>query len=56
MLTLEELEEYAFLNHIPIMLKDGIEYLIRYIKENSVTTILEIGTAIGYSSINMGKL
>lgn len=53
MLTLEELEEYAFLNHIPIMLKDGIEYLIRYIKENSVTTILEIGTAIGYSSIKM---
>ncbi len=53
MLTLEELEEYAFLNHIPIMLKDGIEYLTRYIKENSVTTILEIGTAIGYSSIKM---
>lgn len=53
MLTLENLETYASLNHIPIMLKDGINYLTKYIKENSIFSILEIGTAIGYSSIKM---
>ena len=35
------------------MQKDGIEFLINYIKENNIKNILEIGTAIGYSSIRM---
>lgn len=50
---LKELEIYAKENNIPIMLKDGIEYLCHYIKENNILTILEIGSAIGYSSIKM---
>lgn len=50
---LKELEVYAKENNIPIMLKDGIEYLCHYIEENNVLTILEIGSAIGYSSIKM---
>lgn len=53
MLTLEEIENYASLNHVPIMLKDGIDYLTKYIKENNIKSILEIGTAIGYSAIKM---
>ena len=38
------------------MQKDGIEYLCNYIKENNIKTILEIGTAIGYSAIKMAKV
>ena len=50
---LEEMEAYANENHIPIMLPDGIDFLTDYIKNNKVTKILEIGTAIGYSAIKM---
>lgn len=52
-IRISDLEEYARINHVPIMLKDGIEFLINYIKENNIKSILEIGTAIGYSSIKM---
>ena len=48
-----KLEEYAKVNNIPIMQKDGIEFLCNYIRENNVKRILEIGTAIGYSAIKM---
>lgn len=50
---MDKLEEYALENNIPIMQKDGILFLIDYIKRNNVKTILEIGSAIGYSAINM---
>ena len=50
---LEEIEKYAKENNVPIMMKDGIEYLCNFIKENNVKRILEIGSAIGYSSIKM---
>lgn len=53
---MEELEIYAKENKIPIMQKDGILYLTNYIKENKVKDILEIGSAIGYSSIMMAKV
>ena len=52
----KELEEYAKINNIPIMQKDGILYLINYIKENNIKNILEIGSAIGYSSIMMASI
>lgn len=47
------LEEYAKENNIPIMQKDGIDFLTNFIKENNIKNILEIGTAIGYSAIKM---
>ena len=53
MRKLEEIEEYARINNVPIMLKDGINFLTDYIKKNNVKNILEIGCAIGYSSIKM---
>lgn len=48
-----EIEDYAKKYNIPIMQKDGITFLTNFIKENNVKTILEIGTAIGYSAIKM---
>jgi len=53
MVRILELEKYALENNIPIMMKDGIEFLTNYIKENNITNILEIGSAIGYSAIRM---
>jgi len=50
---LSEIEEYARENRVPIMMKDGIQYLCDYIKENNIKRILEIGSAIGYSAIRM---
>ena len=50
---LEEIERYALEERVPIMMKDGIEYLCNFIKENNIKRILEIGSAIGYSSIKM---
>lgn len=50
---LEEIERYAKDENVPIMMKDGIEYLCNYIKENNIKRILEIGSAIGYSAIKM---
>lgn len=44
---------YAKENNVPIMLDDGIEYLTNYIIKNNVNSVLEIGTAIGYSAIMM---
>lgn len=52
-IRIEELEKYARDKHVPIMLKDGITFLTDYIKKNNIKRILEIGCAIGYSSINM---
>ena len=53
---MEKLEIYAKENNIPIMQKDGILYLCNYIKENNIKSILEIGSAIGYSSIMMASI
>ena len=50
------MEEYAKINNVPIMLPDGIDFLTKYRKDNNILNILEIGTAIGYSSIKMASV
>lgn len=50
---IEQIEKYAKDNRVPIMLPDGIDYLCNYIKDNNIKSILEIGSAIGYSAIRM---
>lgn len=52
-ILIQELEEFAKENNVPIMLKDGISYLTNFIKKHNIKSVLEIGTAIGYSAINM---
>ena len=52
-LNIQEMEQYAKKHNVPIMLPDGIAFLLNYIKENDCKQILEIGTAIGYSAIRM---
>ena len=50
-----EMEEYAKEKNIPIMEKDGIAFLMKFIKANHVKSVLEIGSAIGYSAILMAS-
>lgn len=54
--SLIELEKYAKEHSVPIIQKDGLNFIIDYIKNNKVQNILEIGTAIGYSAINMALI
>ena len=54
--SLEPLEKYAKEHNVPNIQKEGLDFIINYIKENKVKTILEIGTAIGYSAINMAQI
>lgn len=51
-----EMEEYAKENNVPIIEKDSITFIMKYIKLNNVKSILEIGSAIGYSSILMASV
>lgn len=50
------LEKYAKEKNIPIMQKEGMDFLLDYIKENKIKNILEIGSAIGYSAIKMALI
>lgn len=51
--TIIEMEKYAKEYNVPIIEKDAIKFIMKFIKLNNVKTILEIGTAIGYSGILM---
>lgn len=52
-LEIKKIKEYALTNKVPIMLDDGIKFLTNFIEKNKIKTILEIGSAIGYSAIMM---
>ena len=56
MKTFEELEKYAKENYIPIARKAVVEYIVNTIKENNYKSFLEIGTAIGYTCINVALI
>jgi len=53
---ISDIKEYAFEHAVPIMRDGGMEFICKYIVENNVKSILEIGTAIGYSSIRFAQL
>ena len=50
---LRELKKDAKQNGIPIMSDKGINYLTTFILKNKIDTVLEIGTAVGFSAISM---
>jgi predicted O-methyltransferase YrrM len=53
---INEIREYGIKNEVPIMSKESIETISNIIKNNNIKTILEIGTAIGYSTICFASL
>ncbi len=55
--TLVEIHDKAREEHVPIMKDDGMDFLLDLIQKNeNVRDILEVGTAVGYSSIQMAKI
>jgi len=52
---IKEMEQYAIDNNVPIIEKASIAYIMKYIKERNVKSVLEIGSAIGYSAILMAS-
>lgn len=50
---IREIKKYALDNKVPIMVDDGIDFLTTFIIKNQINSVLEIGTAIGYSAIMM---
>jgi len=49
------MEQYAIENDIPIMQKDGMNFLIEYLQQHKINSVLEIGSAIGYSALMMAS-
>ena len=54
--VVEQIEKKALENNIPIIQKEGLSFLSNYIKENNIKSILEIGSAVGYSAIKMALI
>ena len=50
-----EMEDYAQEKNVPIIEKKSIAFIMKYIKDNNIKNILEIGSAIGYSAILMAS-
>lgn len=48
---IQSMEEYAIENYVPIIQKDSLDVILMIIRERKIKRILELGTAIGYSSI-----
>ena len=51
-----EMEQYAAEYNVPIIEKESIAFIMKFIKSNNIKNILEIGSAIGYSSILMATV
>lgn len=55
-MNLDNMKQYAYLNQVPIMQDEGLNFLLKNIKENKCTSFLEIGTAIAMTSIQVALL
>ena len=48
---LEEIKRRALEDSVPIIEDDGLDFMVQFIENQHIQRILEIGTAVGYSSI-----
>ncbi len=53
---IDEIREYGIKNDVPIMSVESIETITKIIKDNNIHSILEIGTAIAYSTICLASI
>lgn len=51
-----KLEEYALQHRVPILHPESVTALTDYIREHQLVSILEVGTAIGYSAMQMASV
>lgn len=49
--VIDEVREYGINNNVPIMSIDSINEIKKIINDNNIKSILEIGSAIGYSTL-----
>lgn len=56
MTTLNNIKEEAIKNNIPIIKDEALEKVRKYIDENNIKYILEIGSAVGYSAISFALI
>ncbi len=56
MADLLSIKKYAKKNSIPIMQDGGSDFICEYIKNHDIKSVLEIGTAIGYSTIKFASV
>ena len=55
MKTIEQIKEKALEDHIPIIMDDTLEVVGKILEDKKPDRILEIGTAVGYSTIRFSK-
>lgn len=48
---ISDMERFAKKENVPIIQKESLDYLISFIKQHDIKSVLEVGTAIGYSTI-----
>lgn len=52
---IKEIRDYAYLNNIPIIQDQGLAFILDMIEAYNVKSMLEVGSAIGYSSIMLAS-
>lgn len=52
---IQDMEIFARKENIPIMQESSLLFIIEYIKNNNIKNVLEIGTAIAYSTIRIAS-
>ena len=55
-MTIEDIKQKAILDRVPIVKDDTLNVMLEIIKNNNYKDILELGTAVGYSSSSMALL
>ena len=50
---ISQIKSEARENQVPIIMDEGLGFILDYIKKNDVRFILEIGTAVAYSAIQI---
>ena len=53
---LKKIKQKALDAHIPIIMDDTLEYIYHLYEHNKIGSILEIGTAVGYSAVCFTKI
>ena len=53
---LDKIKEKAIEENIPIIMDDTLEYIYKLYENNKINSILEIGTAVGYSAICFSEI
>ena len=53
---IEEVKKKALEKDVPIIKDGGLIFLLDLIKEKDLKNILELGTAVGYSAMNMARI